>query len=83
MGNLAIGLLEDRPPMLVLDFRGPEVPLDPVKRADPLGAENPGNLHARSFSPALLGALRLGPHLSRGGHQSCPFAYCCHVLHST
>ena len=78
-GDLAIRLLEDRPAALVLDLGRAEVPVDLVERADPLGAENPGNLHPRPLPPPVPGALRLGPHLSRGGHQSCPFAYRCHV----
>ena len=49
-GNLAVGLLEDRPAALVLDLRRAEVPVDLVKRADPLGAEDPGNLHPRLAS---------------------------------
>ena len=57
-GNLAIRLLEDRPPTLVLDFRGPEVPLDAVKRADPLvlktrGTSMPVRFRPRSLEPSV------------------------------
>src|SRR5271165_4223208 len=56
-GNLTIGLLKDHPPLLVLDLRGAKVPVNLVERTLPLGAENPGNLHPRSFPPPVPGAI--------------------------
>src|SRR5262249_61087744 len=44
-GDLAIRLLEDRPAALILDLRGPQLPVDLVERARPLPAEDPRDLH--------------------------------------